>query len=75
MSATQAIVIAGALLAVAVYVTRDSSPAGAVLDLPNIGPWQMQVTGQADMAWRINTKTGAMSWCSMSGQVKCWGEK
>ena len=67
MTDVQGIVIAAALVATAVFVTREVPPANAVLDMSNIGPWRMQVTDQALMAWRINTKTGAMSWCHVSG--------
>ncbi len=67
MTDAQGIVIAAAFVAAAVFVTREAPPANAVLDMSNIGPWQMQVTAEALMAWRINTKTGAIARCLVSG--------
>ncbi len=67
MTNAQGIVIAAALVATAVFVTREVPPANAVLDLSNIGPWQMQAAEKGVTAWRINTTTGAMSWCYIAG--------
>ena len=60
MTYPQAIVIAAALIAAAVFVTNDVPTAQAQLT----GPWQMAVVlTENNMAWRINTTTGQMQRC------------
>ena len=69
------IIIAATFVAIAALATRDVPSANAVLDMTNIGPWQMQVTDKSAVAWRINTLTGAMSYCFGAAVVRCFEEK
>ncbi len=61
MTYPQAIVIAAALLAAAIYFTNGSMTAQA----QRTGPWQVVAApeGKGVVAWRFKPTTGELEWC------------
>ncbi len=60
MTYPQDIVIAGSLIAAAIFMTNGAQQAEAQL----AGPWQIAVVPMREnMVWRINTTTGQIEWC------------
>lgn len=59
MSFAQTILIGAALIAAAILFSDRLPPAEAQ---PG-GPWQMQVSPNGNIAWRINSTSGEMHFC------------
>ena len=69
MKKSHAILIGFALVAATIAFTRGSSQAQAGTVSPN---YAIAVSNNDFMVWRLNTDSGAVSWCSTEGKkVTC----
>ena len=66
MNTPRVILIGFALVAAAVYFSRDVGPAQAAFGSPDFA---IAGTGASNFIWRVRTSTGQVSICYLNGRI------